>query len=70
MQYGLWSCARNGWMPDPMSDDDPPSPLRFDGVMDAIMTGKNYHFSFRAIPVRFNADDSPNEADLAQFQSI
>ncbi len=68
--YGLWSMARNGWMPDPMSDDDPPPPLRFDGVMDAITAAANYHFSFHALPVRFAENDEPNKQDMKDFTDV
>ncbi len=67
-KYGLWSLSRNGWMPDPMSDDDPPPPLRFDGVMDAVAAAAGYHFSFHALPVRVDENGEPNKQDLREFE--
>ena len=65
--YGLWSLARKAWLPNPMSDDDPPKPLRFANVMDALRVAANRHESFRLVPVRFNAENGPDVRDLQEF---
>ena len=65
--YGLWSLARKDWMLDPMSDDDPPPPLKFESVMDAIKAGLNYHQSFHAVPLEFAANGRPRPEDLVNL---
>ncbi len=73
-KYGLWSLSRNGWMPEalprivPDDVDDPPPPLRFDGVMDAVAAAAGYHFSFHALPVRVDENGEPNKQDLREFE--
>jgi hypothetical protein len=66
--YGLWSLARESWMFDPMSDSDPPEPLRFENIMDAITKAATYHFAFLIVPIRFNQQGEPNKNDLAQLE--
>ena len=63
--YGLWSLAREAWHPDPMSESDPPEPLMFDDIMDAIRVAATYHFSFRLVPIRFNQKGEPNKIELS-----
>ena len=65
--YGLWSLARKDWMLDPMSDDDPPPPLKFESVMDAIKEAANRHSSFQIVPLAFGADGRPRPEDLVNL---
>lgn len=50
-----------------MSYEEVPPPARFGSVMDAIMASGIYHFSFRIVPIRFEANGEPNKHDLEQI---